>query len=254
MKLNYLIYSLLGLIFFGCAQNKSEDVQEKNIENNQIQYENKESSNYSKSKPFYPMDETMDDIQNQINDLKTRVIEYESRINNVALDPNLLRMIKLPLINHEIELVNGTIVQGSILQEDIDRIILKTQIGQIRIEKADIVSVKEIAPNSPILSFEVEPEQKIFDDKRVFSGTILNEGVRRADFARVVFYLWDENTNLISSDSAFINGSTIQYSSGIITDCALDPSESANYNVGVAISDTANVKYITKEIHFSIYE
>ena len=194
------------------------------------------------------------DIQNQINDLKTRVIEYESRINNVALDPNLLRMIKLPLINHEIELINGTIVQGSILQEDIDRIILKTQIGQIRIEKADIVSVKEIAPNSPILSFEVEPEQKIFDDKRVFSGTILNEGVRRADFARVVFYLWDENTNLISSDSAFINGSTIQYSSGIITDCALEPSESANYNVGVAISDTANVKYITKEIHFSIYE
>ena len=105
-----------------------------------------------------------------------------------------------------------------------------------------------------ILSFEVEPEQKIFDDKRIFSGTILNEGVRRADFARVVFYLWDENTNLISSDSAFINGSTIQYSSGIITDCALEPSESANYNVGVAISDTANVKYITKEIHFSIYE
>ena len=89
MKFNYLIYSLLVLIFFGCAQNKSEDMQGKNIENNQIKYDNKESSNYSKSKPFYPMDETMDDIQNQINDLKTRVIEYESRINNVALDPNL---------------------------------------------------------------------------------------------------------------------------------------------------------------------
>ena len=254
MKYNYLIYLFLGFVFFGCAQNKLEENQKKDIKNNQVHHENKQTSTYNSSKPFYPMDETMDDIKKQINDLKTRVIEYESRINNVALDPNLLRMIKLPLINHEIELVNGTIVQGSILQEDIDRIILKTQIGQIRIEKADIVSVKEIAPNSPILSFEVEPEQKIFDDKRVFSGTVVNEGVRRADFARVVFYLWDENTNLISSDSAFINGSTIQYSSGIITDCALEPSESASYNVGISVSDTANVKYITKEIHFSIYE
>ena len=40
-------------------------------------------------------------------------------------------MIKTPLINHEIELINGTLVQGSILQEDMDRVILKTQIGQI---------------------------------------------------------------------------------------------------------------------------
>ena len=253
MKQNYLLYLFLSFVFFGCAQNKSADIPDKSIKKNQINFQEANKVN-NKSEPFYPMDETIDGIQNQINDLKTRVIEYESRINNVALDPNLLRMIKLPFINHEVELVNGTIVQGSILQEDIDRIILKTQIGQIRIDKADIVSVKEIAPNSPILSFEIEPEQKIFDDKRVFSGQIVNEGVRRADFARVVFYLWDENTNLISTDSSFINGTTIQYSSGIITDCALEPSESASYNVTVSILDTANVKYITKEIHFSIYD
>ena len=117
-----------------------------------------------------------------------------------------------------------------------------------------IVTIKEIAPNSPVLSFEAEPEQKIFDDKRVFSGGIINEGVRRADFARIVFYLWDENTNLIASDSSFIDGTIVQYSSGIITDCALEPSQVANYTVSVSAPDTANVRYITKEIHFSIYE
>ena len=121
------------------------------------------------AEPFYPIDESVEDIQDQINDLKSRVIEYESKINRVALDPNLLQIISSPNLTHEITLINETIVQGSILQEDVDRIILKTQIGQIRIEKSDIVSIKEIAANSPDLSFESEPSQKIYDDKRVFS-------------------------------------------------------------------------------------
>ena len=204
--------------------------------------------------PFYPMDETVEDIQNQIIDLKSRVIEYESRINRVALDPNLLQMIKSPTLSHEIELINGSMVQGSILQEDVDRIILKTQIGQIRIEKNDVISIKEIAPNSPSLSFIGEPEQKIFENKRVFAGEIQNDGMRRADFTRVIFYLWDEDTNLISSDSAFIEGTNIQYKSGIITDCTIESGASAKYEVSVPLADTSDVRYITKEIHFNIYD
>ena len=69
--------------------------------------ENKRAKNIRDSEPFYPMDETVEDIQDQINDLKSRVIEYESRINSVALDPNLLQMIKAPTLSHEIELING---------------------------------------------------------------------------------------------------------------------------------------------------
>ena len=204
--------------------------------------------------PFYPIDESVEDIQDQINNLKSRVIEYESKINRVALDPNLLQIISSPNLTHEITLINETIVQGSILQEDVDRIILKTQIGQIRIEKSDIVSIKEIAANSPDLSFETEPDQKIYDDKRVFSGTVINEGMRRADFARVIFHLWDEDTNLIASDSSFVDGSSIQYKSGIVTDCAIESASSAKYEISVFVSDTADVRYITKEIHFNIYE
>ena len=131
----------------------------------------------------------MEDIQNQISDLKSRVIEYESRINRIALDPTLLKMVKTPSIQHEIELSNGTVVQGSILQEDMERIILKTQIGQIRIEKVDVIAIKETAPNSPDLKFNSDPFERQFDDKRIFTGSIVNEGMRRADFARVVFYL-----------------------------------------------------------------
>ena len=140
------------------------------------------------------------------------------------------------------------------MQEDIERIILKTQIGQIRIEKSDIIAIKETAPNSPDLKFNSKPMEKHFEDKRVFSGSIINEGMRRADFTRVDFYLWDKETNLISVDSSFIEGATFQYKSGIVTDSAIEPGEKATFNVSVPTPDTTQVEYITKEIHFNIYE
>ena len=155
----------------------------------------------------------------------------------IVIVPEEQVVVSNGLLIDEIELNNGTIVQGSILQEDMDRVILKTQIGQIRIEKSDIISIKEIAPNSPNLIFETEPEQKIYDDKRVFSGTILNDGMRRSDFTRVIFYLWDEDTNLIASDSSFVDGSVTQYSSGIITDSAIESGEYGSYQVSVAVID-----------------
>lgn len=247
---------LLFLLINACASNNVDQSEgEPKPISVATDFDNKPSKkNIRDAEPFYPMDETIQDIQDQISDLKSRVIEYESRINRIALDPTLLKMVKTPLIQHEIELTNGTVVQGSILQEDIERIILKTQIGQIRIEKGDIIAIKETAPNSPDLKFNSEPIEKQFEDKRTFSGSIINEGMRRADFARVVFYLWDKETNLISVDSSFIEGSTFQYKSGIVTDSSIEPGQKANFNVSVSTSDTSQVEYITKEIHFNIYE
>ena len=255
------IYSIIKLLLLfilvsACANNSvNQDSDESEIISVSTNFDNKPNKkNIRDSEPFYPMNETIEDIQEQISDLKSRVIEYESRINRIALDPTLLKIVKSPSIQHEIELKNGTVVQGTILQEDIERIILKTQIGQIRIEKSDIVAIKETAPNSPDLKFESEPIQKQFDDKRIFSGTIINEGMRRADFARAVFYLWDKETNLIAADSSFIEGSSFQYKSGIVTDSSIESGERARFNVSVNTPDSTQVEYITKEIHFNIYE
>ena len=255
MRFYFISTLILSLILFnGCANQSNESVDNKNNQNKTVVNNTNNKENIRNSRPFYPMDETIEDIHNQISDLKSRVIEYESRINRIALDPHLLQMVKTPTISHEIELTNGTLVQGAILQEDIERIILKTQIGQIRIEKSDIVSIKENAPNSPNLKFKSEPEQKEFSDKRMFSGSIINEGMRRADFARVVFYLWDQNTDLIAADSSFVDGSSFQYRSGIVTDCVIESGATAPFSVTVSTPDTTHVRYITKEIHFSIYD
>ena len=263
IKPKYLFYVVLSIILFSCAAKEDKNDSGGDTAKPDAQQtsdglfkksNSKKTKNIRDAEPFYPIDESVEDIQDQINNLKSRVIEYESKINRVALDQNLLQMISSPNLTHEITLVNESIVQGAILQEDVNRIILKTQIGQIRIEKSDIVSIKEVAPNSPDLSFELEPDQKIYDDKRVFSGKIINEGMRRADFARVIFHLWDEDTNLIASDSSFVDGTKIQYKSGIVTDCAIESGASAKYETSVFVSDTSDVRYITKEIHFNIYE
>ena len=78
--------------------------------------------------------------------------------------------------------------------------------------------------------------------------------MRRSDFTRVVFYLWDKETNLIAADSSFIAGSSFQYKSGIVTDTSIEPGQKALFNVSVKTPDSTQVEYITKEIHYNIYE
>ena len=56
----------------------------------------------------------------------------------------------------------------------------------------------------------------------------------------------------IAADSSFIEGSSYQYKSGIVTDSAIESGEKALFNVSIETSDTTKVEYITKEIHFNI--
>ena len=149
------------------------------------------------------MRETLDGIQTELDDLRARVIEYESKISAPRVNTDLLKLIKVPHLTHEVTLENGTIVRGSIFQENADRIILNTQIGQLTIDKGSIVSIEEIAKPEPSVEFEGDAVEKIFGDRRVYKGTVKNTGLRRADFTRIVYMLWGENTSLIAKDSSF---------------------------------------------------
>ena len=93
---------LLFLLINACASNNVDQSEgEPKPISVATDFDNKPSKkNIRDAEPFYPMDETIQDIQDQISDLKSRVIEYESRINRIALDPTLLKMVKTPLIQH----------------------------------------------------------------------------------------------------------------------------------------------------------
>ena len=80
----------------------------------------------------------------------------------------------------------------------------------------------------------------------------MNQGNRRGDFVRVIYSLWGENTQLLGSDSTFIEGSQIIYKSGIVTDSVLEPNQSAQFSLKVAVPDSISVTYITRDVRWEI--
>tara|TARA_B000000475_G_scaffold57360_1_gene45290 strand:- start:630 stop:932 length:303 start_codon:yes stop_codon:yes gene_type:complete len=97
-------------------------------------------------------------------------------------------------------------------------------------------------------------EEKISKNNLTFSGSIINNGSRRGDFIRVVYYLWEKDTSPALVDSIFISGNTIMFDNGVISDTSLDPGDNGNFNLSITIPDTLNISYWTKEIKYDMYE
>ena len=76
----------------------------------------------------------MMDIQNQMLDLKSKVIEYEATLHTPQINMDLLKLVQAPDLKHEIIMQNGTVIQGTIIFENTDQMIIKTRIGQLTIE------------------------------------------------------------------------------------------------------------------------
>ena len=252
-----LIKIIIILFCFSCSSTKPDpeiiSEEEKTSKNTD---EIQESTNLfiNDAQPFYPLKETVEDIQDQVNELRSRMIDYEERIASSNLNNNINKLAKIPQLQNEILMNNGTLIQGTILSETIESIIIQTQIGQLTLDKADINNIKEIASIDANVVFTNEPEEKINANYHVYSGTVQNQGLETASFVRIIFKLWSSETELIAIDSSFIDGNQIIYHSGINTDTALKPGESGEYVVNVKTPVDSNVQYITRDIHWELYK
>ena len=209
---------------------------------------------YSIDAKFYPLQKKVEDVEDEIAELRAMVIEYESRLSAPQINTDILKLIKIPQLKHEITLTNGTIVQGAIIHENADRLIVQTQIGQLTIEKGEITDIQEIAVPVANVIFEGEAIEEIYSDQRKYKGIVINDGQKRADFVRVIYKLWAEDTQLVGVDSSFVDGSQIVYSSEVISDCALQPGEVASFEIIVAIDEYENVQYFTKDVRWEYFE
>ena len=243
----------LFILLTGCSRSKVEPIPEKEKAEDSKE-EPKTSLFIEDAEPFYPVKETVEDIQSQVDDLRSRIIDYEERLASPNFSNNLSSIIQTPNLKNEILMNNGTLIQGTIVSETIENIIIQTQIGQLTLDKSDISSVKEVASMSADVVFTDEPEEKINANYHIYSGTIQNQGLETASFVRVIFKLWSSETELIAIDSSFIDGSQIIYRSGINTDTALKSGESGEYIVNVKTPINSNVQYITRDIHWEIYQ
>ena len=100
-------------------------------------------------------------------DLRAKMLDYESRIKNQDNSLDRLNKIQFPHLTHEIELTNGTLIQGNIVQENSDQMIVKTQIGQLTIDKAKVVTIKNISPNVPEVKFEGDAVDEIYSNNEI---------------------------------------------------------------------------------------
>ena len=253
MKLKYLILAILIIVLPSCSGGKNKT--ETPVANKEKKKDNKEQYLFDKnSTPFYTVDPKLDDIEAEIAILKEKVIQYESQISVPNFNTEILKLIKNPNIKHQIQLSNGTTIQGTIIYENADEMIVETQIGQLRINKNQVIKTEDVLPPIANLEFVGDAIEEIYSDKRAYQGNIKNTGLKRADFVRVIYSMYDQNSNLIASDSAFISGSKKIFNSGIISDASINPGDYSDFYVTINIPSDKIVKYSLRDIRWEYFE
>jgi hypothetical protein len=205
--------------------------------------------------PFFELKSSIDLLHQQMDSLKRVISVYEKGKGAMpTIDEELLNLIKVPQLRHRIELQNGTIVNGEIIQEDDLGIIVQTSIGQLAIEMDRVVNITEDLPPNAKIEIMGEPFVNAFPDREEIAGTIKNVGLKRADFVRVIAHLWSETTELIQTDSVFVTGKNQKYLTGIRADTSLEPGATIEFKLTIPLSDEDKVSYRTYEVRWESYK
>ena len=205
--------------------------------------------------PFFELKSSIDLLHQQMDSLKRVISVYEKGKGAMpTIDEELLNLIKVPQLRHRIELQNGTIVNGEIIQEDDLGIIVQTSIGQLAIEMDRVVNITEDLPPNAKVEIMGEPYVNAFPDREEIAGTIKNVGLKRADFVRVIAHLWSATTELIQTDSVFVTGQKQKYITGIRADTSLEPGSISEFKFTIPLSEEDKVSYRTYEVRWESYK
>ena len=243
----------------GSAEQNQEktynDSIEKSIPLPDVRKLTKETDKLDFDKPFFELKSSIDLLHQQVDSLKKVISTYEEGKGTMpTIDEDLLNLIKVPQLRHRVELQNGTIVNGEIIEEDELGIIIQTSIGQLAIEKDRIIDIMEDLP--PIAKVELisEPFVDAFPDREEITGSIKNIGTKRADFVRVIAHLWSPTTSLLQQDSVFISGKNQKYYTGIKSDSALEPGAIVDFKITIPLTEADEVSYRTYEVRWESYK
>jgi len=258
--LSILLISCLIVPLISCSSKKKKSIKsqkkqtisiKKNVENKKG---NKADLFNDEAETFYTVNPKLEDIESEIALLKEQVIQYESQISTPNFNTEILKLLKNPTIKHEIQLSNGTTIQGVIIYENADQMIVETQIGQLQINKDQVIATNDVLPPIANLEFVGDAIEEIYDDQRAYKGSIKNNGLKRADFVRIIYTLHDENSNLITSDSTFIDGTKKIFNSGLISNASIEPGEFATFYVTIETTNEKEIKYFLRDIRWEYFE
>ena len=205
--------------------------------------------------PFFELKSSIDILHQQMDSLKRVISVYEKGRGPIpTMNEELLNLIKIPQLRHRIELQNGTIVNGEIIEEDDLGIIVQTSIGQLAIERDRIVNITDDLPPNAKVELTGEPFVNAFPDREEITGKIKNIGAKRADFVRVIANLWSSTTMLIQKDSVFVTGEKQKYFSGIRANTALEAGSVSEFKLVIPLSEGDKVSYRTYEVRWESYK
>ena len=199
----------------------------------------------------------VDQIQQELDQLKIRMEKVENETSINRLRREIKRLTQGPDEVSEITLQNGTVVMGKIIAENIDRIIVQTPIGQLTLDRTTIQGVKAQQKPHAVVVLDGNYEERNYPDKRAYTGELINKGLRRADFVRIVFRLHDSKTNIIAQDSTFISGDKVTYLSGVVGESALEPNKKGHFYLEVPLPsgvDSRNISYVTYKVRFDEFD
>lgn len=200
--------------------------------------------------PFFNLQTDIKKLQLQMDSLKNIIKIYDKNKGLPTIDEELVNLIKVPEFQHRIELANGTIIIGEIIDRNDLRLVVQTSIGQLAIDMNKVENIKDTLPPRAKVKLVGDPFVEIFSDREEISGLVKNVSKKRADFVRVIVRLWSGDTELIEQDSVFVNGSKRKYQTGIRSDTAMRPGSTAKFKLIIPLIGEKPVEYRTYEVHW----
>ncbi len=201
-------------------------------------------------KYFFEYESNLEALKGEIDSLKSVVKGYQKKQTMPNVGREILDLIVIPEYQHRVELQNGTVVSGALIEETDSTLTLKTQIGTLVLKKEIVVKMDELKKPGPKVVFVGDPFIDYYPNKQIFSGKVKNVGEIRADFVRIVVKLFDQTTKSAGKDSIFVKGDRTVYETNVIADTALKPGKTASYSLTVPIKKGRKAEYHTMDIHW----
>ena len=197
---------------------------------------------------FFDYETNLKALKKEVDSLKSVVKGYQKGQIMPNISDEILDVIKVPSFQHRVELQNGTIVSGDLIEESDSTLIIDTQIGRLVLKKELVIRMEELKKPGPKVVFIGDPFINKYPDRHVFSGKVKNVGDVRADFVRVYGKLFDQTTKSSGSDSIFVKGKKITYGTNVVSDTALEPGQVSPYILSVKIKKGQKAEYHTMNI------
>lgn len=251
------IVLLLAFLIQNCASNKQDLTTANNTNTTKT---SKRSSNQVKQNS-----ELLDLQQVEIKELTNKVVELETALSTFQ-QSMVLFTEPLALYDKKILLDNGTVLFGNIIYQDDYIIQAETLIGTLSLDKENIIRVVDRSisqidnseDNMIELNLTSDSQSSVNDNlgysqsakvillgdfletkdssnNTILSGQVQNVGEKRADFSKITFTIYKDQTQQSSKKeyTAFVLGSMVTFNTNSTSNSSLYPSEVGTFSVTI---------------------